>query len=191
MYLSIIQSQCILFMFCINCFFYLFPLLSLPSACDCNDQGSADMQCDRRTGQCVCLTGISGYKCDRCDRGTTGELPNCKPCGECFDNWDRVIRDLRGIVPPQILNMQFILYIMSIYKLMKDWSFEKRLANFCFTKFWYIMSFSKQRSNPVFGQWGSEDQGYRSRKGIWEGVCWNGEQHPGNPRHHPQCKCVL
>nr|XP_034317839.1 laminin subunit beta-1-like [Crassostrea gigas]XP_034317840.1 laminin subunit beta-1-like [Crassostrea gigas] len=53
------------------------------------------MQCDRRTGQCVCLTGISGYKCDRCDRGTTGELPNCKPCGECFYNWDRVIRDLR------------------------------------------------------------------------------------------------
>lgn len=65
------------------------------TACDCNGQGSADMQCDRRTGQCVCLTGISGYKCDRCDRGTTGELPNCKPCGECFDNWDRVIRDLR------------------------------------------------------------------------------------------------
>lgn len=67
----------------------------LSKACDCNGQGSADMQCDRRTGQCVCLTGISGYKCDRCDRGTTGELPNCKPCGECFDNWDRVIRDLR------------------------------------------------------------------------------------------------
>lgn len=119
-YLSVILSQCKSFMFCINCFFHLFPLLSLPSACDCNGQGSADMQCDRRTGQCVCLTGISGYKCDRCDRGTTGELPNCKPCGECFDNWDRVIRDLRGIVPPQILNIQFILYIISIYKLMKD-----------------------------------------------------------------------
>ncbi|KAK3103280.1 hypothetical protein FSP39_018141 [Pinctada imbricata] len=65
-------------------------------ACDCNDQGSAQRQCDRRTGQCVCLPGISGYKCDRCDRGTTGELPNCKPCGECFDNWDRVVRDLRA-----------------------------------------------------------------------------------------------
>eukprot|EP00105_Crassostrea_gigas_P035900 XP_019920048.1 PREDICTED: laminin subunit B [Crassostrea gigas] len=23
------------------------------TACDCNGQGSADMQCDRRTGQCV------------------------------------------------------------------------------------------------------------------------------------------
>uniref|UniRef100_K1PSR4 Laminin subunit beta-1 n=1 Tax=Magallana gigas TaxID=29159 RepID=K1PSR4_MAGGI len=30
----------------------------------------------------VCLTGISGYKCDRFDRGTNGELPNCKPCGD-------------------------------------------------------------------------------------------------------------
>lgn len=64
--------------------------------CDCDPQGSAQEQCDRRSGQCVCKIGISGYKCDRCDRGTTGELPNCVPCGECFDNWDRIVRDLRG-----------------------------------------------------------------------------------------------
>ncbi|KAL5014853.1 hypothetical protein ScPMuIL_009123 [Solemya velum] len=63
--------------------------------CECHNLGSAAMQCDRRTGQCVCMEGISGLKCDRCDRGTTGELPHCVPCGECFDNWDRVIRDLR------------------------------------------------------------------------------------------------
>ncbi|XP_052278966.1 laminin subunit beta-1-like [Dreissena polymorpha] len=64
--------------------------------CDCDNQGSAQLQCDRKSGQCVCLLGISGYKCDRCDRGTTGELPNCVPCGDCFDNWDRIVRDLRG-----------------------------------------------------------------------------------------------
>lgn len=46
----------------------------------------------------MCLIGISGYKCDCCDRGIIGELFNCKFCGECFDNWDRVIRDFRGIV---------------------------------------------------------------------------------------------
>ncbi|KAL4226155.1 Laminin subunit beta-1 [Mactra antiquata] len=63
--------------------------------CECDDQGSASFQCDRRTGQCSCLVGISGYKCDRCDRGTTGELPNCVPCGDCFNNWDRIVRDLR------------------------------------------------------------------------------------------------
>ncbi|XP_071081967.1 laminin subunit beta-1-like [Haliotis cracherodii] len=63
--------------------------------CDCDPQGSTSMQCDRRTGQCVCEQGVTGYKCDRCARGTTGDLPNCVPCGECFDNWDRIIRDLR------------------------------------------------------------------------------------------------
>lgn len=110
----------IVFVYTIFYFVHLFPLLSLHSACDCNGQGSADMQCDRRTGQCVCLTGISGYKCDRCDRGTTGELPNCKPCGECFDNWDRVIRDLRGIAPPQILNSQFTHYILPVSNLSID-----------------------------------------------------------------------
>lgn len=56
------------------------------------------MQCDRRTGACVCVTGVTGYKCDRCARGTTGVLPHCVPCGECFDNWDDIIMVLRGIV---------------------------------------------------------------------------------------------
>ena len=74
----------------------MFVLLYNFSECDCDPQGSAQSQCDRRTGQCVCLLGISGYKCDRCDRGTTGELPNCVPCGDCFNNWDRIIRDLSG-----------------------------------------------------------------------------------------------
>jgi len=64
--------------------------------CDCDPQGSSQEQCDRATGQCVCREGISGYKCDRCDRGTTGVLPNCVPCGDCFNNWDRIVRDLRS-----------------------------------------------------------------------------------------------
>jgi hypothetical protein len=68
------------------------------SACDCDMRGSESMQCDKRTGQCTCVTGVTGYKCDRCARGTTGELPNCVPCGECFDNWDRIVRDLRGLL---------------------------------------------------------------------------------------------
>lgn len=63
--------------------------------CDCNPQGSRNMQCDRRTGQCECVEGVTGFKCDRCARGTTGDLPNCVPCGECFDNWDKIIMELR------------------------------------------------------------------------------------------------
>lgn len=65
-------------------------------ACDCNPDGSEYLQCDPQTGQCPCLPGITGMKCDRCDRGTTGDLPNCVPCGECFDNWDEILRDLRS-----------------------------------------------------------------------------------------------
>ncbi|BFZ08525.1 hypothetical protein BsWGS_11564 [Bradybaena similaris] len=63
--------------------------------CDCNREGSRALQCDRRTGQCVCLQGVTGLKCDRCARGTTGDLPYCVPCGECFDNWDKIIMELR------------------------------------------------------------------------------------------------
>ncbi|RUS71396.1 hypothetical protein EGW08_020851, partial [Elysia chlorotica] len=63
--------------------------------CDCNPEGSLSGQCDRRTGQCPCVEGVTGYKCDRCARGTTGDLPNCVPCGECFDNWDKIIMELR------------------------------------------------------------------------------------------------
>ena len=73
-----------------------YPSLFSSTACDCDPRGSESMQCDKRTGQCQCVAGVTGYKCDRCARGTTGQLPNCVPCGECFDNWDRVIRDLRG-----------------------------------------------------------------------------------------------
>ncbi|KAH9510041.1 Laminin subunit beta-1 [Bulinus truncatus] len=65
-------------------------------SCECNKQGSLSMQCDRRTGQCSCVPGVTGFKCDRCARGTTGDLPNCVPCGECFDNWDKIIMDLRN-----------------------------------------------------------------------------------------------
>jgi len=65
-------------------------------ACECNPQGSATQQCNRRTGQCECEPGITGLKCDQCDRGTTGDLPHCEPCGECFDNWDQIITELTG-----------------------------------------------------------------------------------------------
>lgn len=64
--------------------------------CDCNMQGSTGRQCDRRSGQCPCIEGVTGEKCDRCARGTTGDLPNCVPCGECFDNWDKIIQELKG-----------------------------------------------------------------------------------------------
>lgn len=48
------------------------------------------------TGDCKCLPGIGGKKCDTCARGYLGTSPTCYPCGECFDNWDRILDDMRS-----------------------------------------------------------------------------------------------
>lgn len=65
-------------------------------ACDCDDYGTAKEQCDRETGQCSCIVGISGFKCDQCDRGFEGQAPHCSACGECFDNWDLILNGLKA-----------------------------------------------------------------------------------------------
>ena len=54
------------------------------------------MQCDRDTGLCPCKEGMGGDKCDQCARGFKGRAPYCEACGECFDNWDRILTELRG-----------------------------------------------------------------------------------------------
>lgn len=58
--------------------------------------GSETTQCDKVTGACKCRPGIGGYHCDRCDRGYYGTAPICTPCGECFENWDRIVQDLKS-----------------------------------------------------------------------------------------------
>ncbi|KAG8239510.1 hypothetical protein J437_LFUL019147, partial [Ladona fulva] len=63
--------------------------------CDCDQFGSATQQCDRTTGSCVCKVGIGGYHCNECARGYIGTAPDCRPCGECFENWDRILNELR------------------------------------------------------------------------------------------------
>ncbi|XP_019880916.2 laminin subunit beta-1 isoform X2 [Aethina tumida] len=64
--------------------------------CDCDPYGSKTSQCDMVTGACVCKPGIGGYRCDVCARGYIGDSPNCQPCGECFDNWDRILGEVRN-----------------------------------------------------------------------------------------------
>ncbi|XP_077546511.1 laminin subunit beta-1 isoform X2 [Haemaphysalis longicornis] len=63
--------------------------------CECNVPGAATTQCQRNNGSCVCIDGVAGERCEQCARGFTGRAPYCKSCGECFDNWDRIIRELR------------------------------------------------------------------------------------------------
>ncbi|KAK8784251.1 hypothetical protein V5799_009390 [Amblyomma americanum] len=63
--------------------------------CECNVPGAATSQCHRNNGTCVCIPGVAGDRCEQCARGFTGRAPYCDPCGECFDNWDRIIQELR------------------------------------------------------------------------------------------------
>ena len=77
-------------------FFWGDPTLAQCYPCNCNAEGSADLQCDRTSGSCKCRPGIGGHKCNECARGYLGTAPHCSPCGECFENWDKVISELKS-----------------------------------------------------------------------------------------------
>ena len=84
--------------------------------CQCDPYGSADTQCDRDTGVCPCKEGMGGDKCDQCARGFKGSHPYCDACGECFDNWDRILTDLRGEITPSTGKIvRFVEFYRSIF----------------------------------------------------------------------------
>jgi laminin beta 1 len=61
-------------------------------------QGVETLQCNKTNGECICLKGIVGTRCDKCARGTRGKAPLCIKCGECFDNWDSSLNSIKGIL---------------------------------------------------------------------------------------------
>jgi laminin, beta 1 len=61
-------------------------------------QGVETLQCNKTNGECICLKGIVGTRCDECARGTRGKAPLCIKCGECFDNWDSSLNSIKGIL---------------------------------------------------------------------------------------------
>lgn len=48
--------------------------------CNCSLEGSSNHQCDPQTGQCHCMPGYQGLKCDTCALGHYDNLIRCTPC---------------------------------------------------------------------------------------------------------------
>ena len=56
--------------------------------CDCDDKGAMygnTTSCDR-SGQCDCIEGVIGKKCDKCQENyyMNSYSPYCLPCDECY-----------------------------------------------------------------------------------------------------------
>ena len=41
-------------------------------ACNCNDIGSVNQDCNQSNGQCDCQPGVAGRSCDQCAKGYFG-----------------------------------------------------------------------------------------------------------------------
>ncbi len=55
--------------------------------CECSPDGSLSSECDFKSGQCDCASGVEGRTCDTCPKKTVGpSLYTASGCIECFCN---------------------------------------------------------------------------------------------------------
>ena len=63
--------------------------------CGCNTASTVPPICNKTSGECLCLPGVTGSKCDEClSEGNTGILPRCELCDECSTRWIEPINNL-------------------------------------------------------------------------------------------------
>lgn len=69
----------------------------LCSACGCKSEYSKGFGCNAETGQCKCLPGVVGEKCDQCPyRWVFVPDYGCTQCDSCIDNLLDDMDNLRG-----------------------------------------------------------------------------------------------
>ena len=71
-------------------------------ACECNQDYAIGVGCDPQTGQCSCLPGVVGEKCNRCpQRWVLIENFGCQECESChhqlLDSTDAMAALLRPV----------------------------------------------------------------------------------------------
>lgn len=71
------------------------------AACGCNTDYSLGFGCNPSTGQCECLPGVIGEKCDHCPyRWVLKENEGCFECDSCIHDLLDVTDQLRARIDP-------------------------------------------------------------------------------------------
>ena len=76
-------------------------LIFFLAACGCNTEYSLGFGCNPNTGQCECLPGVIGEKCDHCPyRWVLKEEEGCFECDSCIHDLLDVTDQLRSHIDP-------------------------------------------------------------------------------------------
>lgn len=126
----------------------IFLIFLIISACGCNTGYSVGASCNTTTGQCTCLPGVIGEKCDHCPyRHVLIPGQGCFACDSCTGDLLDVTDILSGLLNPvfEEYNVSFIFenyyflytyyficsYIFVINNFSLLYSLRFKLYNFC------------------------------------------------------------
>ena len=82
-------------------------LIFVLAACGCNTDYSLGFGCNPNTGQCECLPGVIGEKCDHCPyRWVLKEEEGCFECDSCIHDLLDVTDQLRSRIDPVVIEFE-------------------------------------------------------------------------------------